>query len=57
MAESAEEEIDVEGISDCQQVSNLKDLADDDHKDKWYENYDIIICFTITLFNMSYIDL
>lgn len=56
MAESAEEEIDVEGISDCQQVSNLKDLADDDHKDKWYENYDIIICFTITLFNKSYID-
>ena len=37
MAES-EEEVDVEDISDGEQISNLRDLAEDDHKDKWYDN-------------------
>lgn len=37
MAES-EEEVDVEDISDGEQISNLRDLAEDNHKDKWYDN-------------------
>jgi len=32
----SEEEVDVEDISDSEQISNLRDLAEDDQKDNWY---------------------
>ena len=35
MAES-DEEVDVEDISDSEQISNLRDLAEEDQKDNWY---------------------
>ena len=35
MAES-DEEVDVEDISDGEQISNLRDLVEEDQKDNWY---------------------
>lgn len=35
MAES-DEEVDVEDISDGEQISHLRDMAEEDQKDNWY---------------------
>lgn len=43
MAES-DEDVDVEDISDGEQITNLRDLAEDDQKDKWYGNVWSLIC-------------
>lgn len=43
MAES-DEEVDVEDVSDGEQTTNLRDLGDDDQKDKWYGNVLGFIC-------------
>lgn len=43
MAES-DEDVDVEDISDNEQITHLRDLAEDDQRDKWYGNVSGFIC-------------
>ena len=42
MAES-DEDVDVEDISDGEQITHLRDLAEDDQKEKWSVNVSSLI--------------